>query len=220
MAEVESQLRAVKAARSGSSAPVSRLSLKVGVDDVRRMMYDVCSMLDAATAPGPLSRLPLTAPVPGQVSKFSLRDDVAAAPVRMPSPAADAPVKMLSSAADVPVKVPIPAADAPVKMLSLAADVPVKMLSSAANAPVSIDAPVKMPSSAADAPVMMLNPAADAPVKMPPAAVTVPVLPFDAPAVLHLWRAVPAACPVPNLRDPAADMMTIRARPVSGSPHP
>src|SRR6478609_5303763 len=58
---------------------------------------------------------------------------------------------------------------------------------------------------------MPLNPAADAPVL---------VLPFDAPAVLHLWRVVPAACPVPNLRDPAADMMTMRARPVSRSPHP
>ena len=191
VSEVESQLRAVKA-RSGSSASVSRPSLKVGVDDVRRMLYAVCSMLDAATTPGPLSRLPLTAH-PGQ--EFSLRDDVAAVPVKMPSTAADAPVKMLSSAADVPP------ADAPVK-LSPAADAPMMMLS-----------------PAADAPVMMLNPAADAPVMMPcPAAVAVPVLPFDAPAVLHLWRGVPAACPVPNVRDPAADMMT-RARPVSGSPH-
>src|SRR6478609_5790588 len=103
---------------------------------------------------------------------------------------------MLSSAADVPP------ADAPVK------------LSPAADAPV-------MPSPAADAPVMMLSTAADAPVMMPcPAAVAVPVLPFDAPAVLHLWRVVPAAtCPVPNLRDPAADMTTTRAPLVSGSPH-
>jgi len=231
VSEVESQLRAVKA-RSGSSASVSRPSLKVGVDDVRRMLYAVCSMLDAATTPGPLSRLPLTAH-PGQ--EFSLRDDVAAVPVKMPSTAADAPVKMLSSPADVP------AADAPVKLLNPAADapvlpMPVKMLSTAADAPVKLspaaDAPMMMLSPAADAPVMMLNPAADAPVMpspaadapvmMPcPAAVAVPVLPFDAPAVLHLWRVVPAAtCPVPNLRDPAADMMTMRARPVSRSPHP
>ena len=103
VAELESQLRALQAARSGISAPVSRLSPKVGVDTVRRMMYAVCSLLD--TAPGAVSGMPLkagahardadlqaAAPVPGQVSKSPLRDDVAAVPV---SPAADVPVSPL-----------------------------------------------------------------------------------------------------------------------------
>ena len=191
VAQVESQLQAD---RRGSSALVSRLPLQVASrlplkEAVRRMVYAVCHMLDAApgpvprlpldAAPGPVPRIPLkagtallharnyAAPVPAQVSSFAPRDDVAAVCVMMPNLAADAPVVLPLSLSCAPAACPVP---------NLCEDVAV----------------LKMPSPAVDAPVLPLS------------------------AVLPLSPA--ATCPVPNL-DPAADMMTMRARPVSGSPH-
>jgi hypothetical protein len=132
-----------------------------------------------------------------RLSLKAVRDDVAV-PV-MPSPA-DAPALPLI---DAPAKVRSPADVAP--LLPLLIDAPAGMPSTAVHAPaLSLLIPVKMRSPAAIAPVLPLPmPLTDAPVKMrSPAAIT-PALPR----------------PVPNLRDPAADIMTMRARPVSGSPH-
>ena len=182
------------------------------------MLYAVCRMLDAAAGHVPVSRLPLkvgvlpqacAAPVPGQVSTFTPRVDVAAVPVKIPNAAADAPAMLPVSIdpAAVPVTFLSPAADAPVLPLPIApAAVPVKMSSYAADAPAAV--PVKMSSHAADAPAVL-------PLIAVPRN---PVLPLI--AVLPLSCVAPAAtCPVPNLRDPAADMTTMRARPVSSSPH-